>query len=415
MKRRELYFSILEPTFDMPYIKFLVGPRCCGKTRIFLDIIEHLKTNRNVADDHIIYINFEYVENTKLRDIDSLESYIRTRIKDDNVHYIFFDEIYLVDNYERLLNKLWLSMGNLSVFLACSNSRSLKENLNSLSILQFAFFYITPFGYKEACEALNAHPHDKNMLFNYLKYGGLPERFKFRRSSEVKKYLYSALDSIFLRDVVMRLGTKNVADMFTILKYLIKHFGTDFSAEALKKEVLAAEPNLSISDFTMALDALEKSLLITAIGGYSVQANVPLLGLPRYYLSDLSLTFLFGFDFRNNMDQFLKNLVWIELKRRGYDVYQGYNGSKCFDFVAKRGNKIFYMQVVEYLEDGSTINKEIEKFANIEHLNKKYLLSLDRENYSRKGVIHRNIIDFLMDDISDIEDKGRPYGWVAIE
>lgn len=415
MKKREFYMSLLRPTYDMPYVKFLVGLRGTGKTTIFNDIISELKTEKNIDDSHIIYINFEFFENMKLRDVNKLESYLRSKVNDNNLYYVFLDEIQYVMAFEKLLAKFWLKLGNLSVFASCSNSRGLKENFRTLHFHQYSSFYITPFGYKEVCELLNANPHDKNVLLNYLKYGGFPERIKFRKSSEVKKYLYSALDSIFLRDVVIRLGTKNVEQMIIIFKHLIKHIGEEFTAEMLKEEVLNSEKDFSEEDFIMGLDALEKSLLVHRIQGYHVHQNVVMKGKPRFYLNDLGFSFLFGFDPKNNMDQFLKNLVWLELKRRGYDVYEGYNESKRFDFVAKRGNKIIYLQVVEYLEDGNSINKEIEKFAGIEHLNQKILLSLDRENLSRKGVLHRNIIDFLLGDMSDLQDAGRPYGWVSIE
>ena len=414
MKKREFYLSQLRPTYDMPYIKYLVGIRGTGKTTIFNDIISELKNN-NIDESHIIYINFEFIENMKLRDVTKLEKYLKSKVIDNNLHYVFLDEIQYVMGYEKLLSKFSIHLANLNIFASCSNSRGLKENFGTLNPMQYAHFYITPLGYKEVCEILNANPHDKNVLLNYLKYGGFPERIKFRKSSEVKKYLYSALDSIFLRDVVIRLGTNNVEQMIIILKYLVKHIGEEFTEEMLKEEVLSNEKEFSENDFIMAFDALEKSLLIHSIHGYNVYHNIPLQGKFRFYLNDLSLTFLFGFDPKNNMNQFLKNLVWLELKRRGYDVYQGCNTDSSFDFVAKRNSKILYIQVVEYLEDGNSINKEIEKFGKIEHLNQKILLSLDRENYSRKGVLHRNLIDFLLEDINDIEDLGRPYGWVSIE
>jgi len=415
MKKREFYLSQLRQTYDMPYVKYLVGIRGTGKTTIFNDIISELRIDRQVDEAQIIYINFEFVENMKLREVAKLESYLRSKVIDNKIHYVFLDEIHYVMGYEKLLAKFNIHLANLSIFASCSNSRGLKENFRTLNPMQYKHFYITPFGYKEICDSIKANPHDKNVLLNYLKYGGFPERIKFKKSSEVKRYLYSSLDSIFLRDVVIRLGTKNVEQMFIILKYLVKHIGEEFTFEMLKDEVLSREDNFCENDFIMAFDALEKALLIHSIHGYNVYHNVPLQGKPRFYLNDLSLTFLFGFDPKNNMNQFLKNLVWLELKRRGYDVYQGYNTDTTFDFVARRNNKILYIQVVEYLEDGNSINKEIEKFGKIEHLNQKILLSLDRENYSRKGVIHKNLIDFLLDDISDIEDLGRPYNWIGIE
>ena len=115
------------------------------------------------------------------------------------------------------------------------------------------------------------------------------------------------------------------------------------------------------------------------------------------------------------MDAILKNLIWLELKRRGYEVYTGINGDKTFDFVAIRHGKYMYIQVLHLIEDGNTANLEIEKLSNFDFNGKRYILSLDDCDYSRKGVIHKNIIDFILEGEDDIQSPDEPETWIAVE
>ena len=164
------------------------------------------------------------------------------------------------------------------------------------------------------------------------------------------------------------------------------------------------------------MECLCKSLLIRECEGYDVNTNQVLRGnSKKYFFNDLGLNFIYGYDISNNMDAVLKNLIWIELKKRGYDVYSGINGDKKFDFVAIRSQKVMCIQVVNFLEDGNSINKEVEKLQTSNPSHKRYLLSLDKDTHFRKGVIHKNIIDFLFDDINDIQNEEKYESWIAID
>ncbi|MBO5141863.1 MAG: ATP-binding protein [Clostridia bacterium] len=415
MLNRDYYISKFDSISDTNVIKVLVGLRGTGKSTIFSQIITNLKTNKLADDFHIININLDFIENEKFKDKISLEHFIDKKINDKKIYYLFIDEIQYITRFEDFLEIIINKYSNISIFISSSTSRLLKKDLRSIFSKKYKIIYVTPLTYIESCSLLNTIPNNKTMLLNYLKYGGLPERFSCKKSSEVKKVLYSTMDSIFLRDIVLRLGLNNIEDLYKILKFIIKYLGTDTSILSLKREIVDVEKLMPEHRFYDAIDSLLRSLIIQPADGYDISSDKSLNGTCRYYLSDLGIAFLYGFDINNNMDAIIKNWLWLELKRRGYSLYTGINNGTVIDFVAIKNKRTMYIQVVNELSDGNTINKEIEKFRNIDALNPRYLLSLDNADYSRKGVIHKNIINFLIKELDKIENDDTLPNWVCVE
>ena len=415
MLNRDYYISKLEQSYENNLIKILVGPRGTGKTTIFSQLMQNLKIKGLADDFHIIYINFEFFENEKYRNKDVLNAYLRKKIIDDKKYFIFLDEIHYVDQFEQTIIDLNYAFLNVNILISSSNSRLLPEDLNSCIHGMYKFFYVTPLSYSESCQLLNSEPKNKNMLFNYLKYGSFPNRFDCRKVSEVKKLLYSLLDSICLRDIVIQLGLNDIEDIFHVLKYIVKHLGNDISLLQLQKEVVEEDKLMPDYRFQNALDSLNRSLIIRGVKGYDVNYDKELRTTHRYYLGDLGISFLYNFDFQNNLNLVLKNWVWLELKRRNYTIYTGVNDGKTFDFVAIKNRKIMYIQVVDELKDGNTVNLEVEKLNGFNAPNPRYLLSLDTSNYSRKGVIHKNIITFILEDLDKLDADDSIPNWVGVE
>lgn len=415
MLNRDYYISKLEESYENKLIKILVGPRGAGKSTIFSQLMTNLKLNSLADDFHIIYINFDFIENEKFRDKEVLDAYIRKKIIDKKMYYIFLDEIHYVEQFESLLLALNCDLLNTNIFISSSTSRLLSEDLSSSMLNKYSSLFVTPFSYSEACSLLNSDPKNKNMLLNYLKYGSFPNRFECKKTSEVKKFLYSLLDSIYLRDVVIRLGITDIEDMIHVLKYIVKYLGKNVSLLKLLAEIVEQDKVMPEYRFYNALDCLCKALLIRGAKGYNVQIGKCLHDSYRYYLTDLGISFLYNFDFQNNLDSILKNWVWIELKRRNYQLYTGVNGEKFFDFVAIKNRRIMYIQVVSELQDGNSINMEIEKLEGFDDTNPRYLLSLDTSNYSRRGVIHKNIVNFILEDLDKIETEDSLPNWICVE
>lgn len=219
MLKREKYLEKIRDFYDSNLIKILVGIRRCGKSVILEQIMQELG-ERYIDKHHIIYINFEFIEYEDLTDYKELNKYIKEKIKDDKLYYLFFDEIQNVEKFEKVINSLRASE-KVSIFITGSNSRLLSEELSTVLSGRYVSFKINPLSYKEVLELLKEEKSTDEIFENYMKWGSLPNRFEFKKEEAIKNYLYGVFDSIILRDVVERLKIRDTALFNLILQYII--------------------------------------------------------------------------------------------------------------------------------------------------------------------------------------------------
>ena len=394
MLKRELYLSKIRGFYDSDLIKILVGIRRCGKSVILTQIIEELK-EKGITDNHIIYINFEYIEYEELRDYKKLNSYIKEQIKDENLYYIFLDEIQNVDNFEKVINSLRASLKNVSIFITGSNSKLLSDELSTVLSGRYVAFNINPLNYKEYVELTGKVPKDDNTFWDFVKWGGLPNRIQFTDENNIKDYLHSVFDSIILRDVVERLGLKDRELFNLILQYVVDTTGREFSANNIIKFLKTEGRDVSTVTLYNYLEALCKALIIRKVYRYDIHGRAVLKTLNKYYMTDLGIAQIKNNNFDINRTFALENVVYNELITRGYDVYIGKTKKGEVDFIAKKFNEIKYIQVTYILADEKVIEREFGAFDSIDDNYPKYVISLDKMDFSRNGIIHKNIIDFL--------------------
>lgn len=397
MLKRELYLSKIRGFYDSDLIKILVGIRRCGKSVILTQIIEELK-EKGITDNHIIYINFEYIEYEELRDYKKLNSYIKGQIKDENLYYIFLDEIQNVDNFEKVINSLRASLKNVSIFITGSNSKLLSDELSTVLSGRYVAFNINPLNYKEYVELTGKNPKDDNTFWDFVKWGGLPNRIQFTDENNIKDYLHSVFDSIILRDVVERLGLKDRELFNLILQYVVDTTGREFSANNIIKFLKTEGRDVSTVTLYNYLEALCKALIIRKVYRYDIHGRAVLKTLNKYYMTDLGIAQIKNNNFDINRTFALENVVYNELITRGYDVYIGKTKKGEVDFIAKKFNEIKYIQVTYILADEKVIEREFGAFDSIDDNYPKYVISLDKMDFSRNGIIHKNIIDFLLDE-----------------
>ena len=366
MLKRESYLSKIRGFYDSDLIKILVGIRRCGKSVILEQITKEIK-DKGVDDDHIININFEFIEYEELQDYKKLNTYIKDKIKDQKIYYIFLDEVQNVDKFEYVVNSLRASLKNVSIFITGSNSKMLSDELSSVLSGRYVLFNISPLSYKEYIELTGKDAYDMNNFWDYAKWGGLPNRCQFDNVNDIKNYLHSVFDSIILRDIVKRLNLQDVTLFDMILQYLIDTTGREFRADNIIKYLEKEYKKISTETLYTYIDALCKALIIKKVYRYDVHGKGILKTLNKYYATDLGIA-----QIKNNNSDFknyimLENIVYNELIIRGYEVYVGKTKNGDIDFVAT-------------LEDNYP----------------KYVISLDKRDFSRNGIKHLNLIDFLI-------------------
>ncbi len=396
MLKREIYLKRIRDFYDSDLIKILVGIRRSGKSVILNQIIEELK-NRGINENHIIYINFEFIEFEELTDYKKLNKYVKDKITDNSLYYLFFDEIQNVEKFEKVINSLRASQ-KVSIFITGSNSRLLSEELSTVLSGRYVTFKINPLSYKEVLELQGMEKSTDDAFEDYMKWGGLPNRFEFKNEESIKNYLYGVFDSIILRDVVERLKIRDIPLFNLILQYIIDTIGREFSAENIMNFLRNEGRDVSTLTIYSYIEALCKALLIRKVYRYDVHGRAVLKTLNKYYVTDLGIA-----QIKNNKTEIdkcyaIENIVYNELIVKGYDVFTGKTKKGEIDFVATKPNKKIYIQVAFSIPNEETKEREFGAFNIINDNYPKYVISLDKLKYEYNGIKHINLIDFLLDE-----------------
>ncbi len=396
---RENYLSKIRGFYNSDLVKILVGIRRCGKSVILNQIIDELKEKNNIDEEHIIFINFEFIEFEDLLNYKELNKYVKSKIKDNKMYYLFLDEVQNVEDFEKVVNSLRASIKNISIFLTGSNSKLLSDELSTVLSGRYVLFNINPLSYKEYVLLTQKDGYNLETFWDYAKWGGLPNRCEFSDETDIKNYLHSVYDSIILRDVVRRLKLKDTYLFDIILQYLLETSGREFSAENLIKYLSHENKKISYETLYNYINALCKALIIKKVCRYDIAGKNILKTLNKYYATDLGIA-----QIKNNNPEFksyivLENIVYNELINRDYEVYIGKTKSGEIDFIAKKDGTIKYIQVTyEINGNENAIKREFEALGKLEDNYPKYVISLDKIDLSRNGIIHLNLIDFLLKD-----------------
>lgn len=399
MIKREKYLKRIRPFYEQDLIKVITGIRRCGKSVILNQIMDELRQSA-VKDEQIIYINFEFTDYIDINDAKKFNDFIEKKLINKNKYYVFFDEIQNVDRWEKVVNSLKAKYNeNISIFITGSNSDLLSGELATHIAGRYVSFKIYPFTFDEVCELKDIKDKDKYELErtfdDYIIWGGMPQRFLMNDELQIKTYLSDVYNSIVVKDIIERFKIKDL-DLFNkILTFIMTTPSQTFSADSLTKYLL--NENIDVSKMTVYnyLEYMCRALLINKADRFDVRGKRILNGKYKYYLTDLGLGQIINNERKRQMGAYLENIVFNELISRGYDVKVGSLDSGEIDFIATRFEEKEYYQVTFHLSD-DIIEREFGVYKNIQDNYPKYVISCDTFDFSQNGIIHKNIIDFLL-------------------
>ncbi|MCF7953724.1 MAG: ATP-binding protein [Spirochaetales bacterium] len=414
-------------------IKVLTGMRRVGKSTLLMQIQNEL-INSGVKPEQIISINFEMMEYEPINDYQLLNAYIRKRIVNDEKYYVFLDEVQEVKGFEKVINSL-NAEEIAEVFITGSNSKLLSGELATYLTGRFYVIEILPLSFKEIFDhdaersadsptersAIHpaVHPADRptvhrddspasnttvlpapiyskeELLKQYINTGGMPGILQFDDDRIKKNYLLDMYQSILFRDIVKRSKIRDVDLLQRFMRYLLHNIGQIFSAGTITKYLKSEGRKLSKETIYNYLEAAKNAYLIHGIPRYNIKGKELLKTNEKYFINDLGLRSLY-FDNEQDIGQALENLVYLHLRRQGFEVYVGKIDKQEIDFIAVKGQEKKYMQVSYLLAEPSTIEREFSALEAIDDNFPKLVLSLDRVNRSQNGIIHQNIAEFLL-------------------
>jgi predicted AAA+ superfamily ATPase len=394
--KRDIYLSKIKPFYHSELIKVLIGIRRSGKS-VILNQIMHELMEEGIDKENIIYINFEDLDYADICDAKKLHAYIKERIiNKEEKYYLFFDEIQVVTEFERAINS-FRAVFNTSIFITGTNGKLLSGELATYLSGRYISFRIMPFNFYEVY-SLNRNGNKEDVFMEFLEWGGMPQRFQFSTLEETKVVLNDLYNSIVLRDIVQRTGGKDVNLLNGIIEYLIQTPSQSFSAKSISKYFESENRKVAIETLYNYLDHIVSSLIMTKAGRYDIRGKKLLTTLNKYYLMDMGLGRIRNSGFKIEMGAMLENVVFNELLVRDYQVYVGKTKTGEVDFIAVKGNEKLYFQVAYYLTDEKVIERDFGAFSEIADNYPKYVLSMDKMDFSRDGIIHKNIIDFLLEE-----------------
>ena len=397
MIKREKYLKNIRGFYDQDLIKVITGIRRSGKSTLLKQIIDELKES-GVNKEKIIYINFEDIEMSFIKNDMDLNSYIKKQIKDDQKYYLLFDEIQNVVDWEKAVNS-FKATKNVSIFITGSNSNLLSGELATLLAGRYVSFKIQPFSFKEVCDLKGIEDKDEieKAFEDYMKWGGMPQRFYFKDEQETKNYLMDLYDSIVVKDIISRYKVKDVELLNKILEYLMSTPAQQFSVTNIANFLKNENRNCSNETLYNYLSYITNSFIMNKAKRYDIKGKRVLSTNDKYYLTDLGLGQVKSSIKTKGKGSVLENIVYNELINRGYEVLVGKSDSSEIDFIASYFDEKIYVQVAYILADDSVVEREFGAFKSIEDNYPKYVLSMDKFDFSQNGIIHKNVIDWLLE------------------
>lgn len=392
----------IRPFINTELIKVFTGIRRSGKS-VMLELVKNELKKSGVSDKNFLCINFEQFSNSELLDAKILHKRIvEFQKSSDGKIYLFFDEIQEVDGWEKCINSCRVDF-DCDIYITGSNAKLLSGELATYLAGRYVEFVIYPFSFAEFLE-MNRQKNsqiDKSACFTaFLKTGGMPFLANFLGDDSAKnQYLMDIYNSVVLKDVVKRNNIRDVDTLERIIAYAFSNIGHIFSATSLSKYFKSEKRNISHDTILNYLKFCADAFLIYKISRYDLEGKKVLTVNEKYYCADHGLReAVFGKN-TQNIDQILENIVCLELLRRNFKVFVGKKDESEIDFIAERNSVKIYVQVAYLLASEETVSREFSVYDSIKDNFPKYVVSMDEFDFSRNGIIHRNIRDFLLGEI----------------
>lgn len=402
MIKREMYLKKIRPYVDKPFVKVITGMRRSGKSAI-LQILRNEFIEGGVSEKNIIFISFESMKYDYIENVSTLYEEISSLIKNKKKYYLFLDEIQEVKDWEKAINSFLVDF-NIDIYITGSNSKLLSSELATYIAGRYIEISIYPLSFKEhllfkkEVGEEDILPLEKE-LEHYIRLGGFPVVHTSKYSpDDAYKIIYDIYSSIVLRDIIQRNNIRNIELLDRIVKFVFDNIGNTFSAKKIADYFKSQQRKVDLNTVYNYLIMLEAAFIIQKVSRYDLKGKEILQTNEKFFLGDPSLKYaVMGFKDRD-ISGILENIIYLELKRRGYNVYIGKLNDKEIDFIAERKEEKIYIQVAYKMSSEETIQREFSPLLEIKDHYPKFVITMDeffQDNI--QGVKHLKLLDFLLE------------------
>lgn len=378
---RPHYLSLVQKFHDSRLIHVLVGQRRVGKSYILRQIIESLIDNDpGIAPKQTLYINKEFSEFDFIRNHADLTEFVQAyinQLNDKQTLYLFIDEVQGIEFWEKAVNAFSQDFTrSIRIYITGSNAKLLSSELATHLSGRYVSFLITPFSYNEFCTATK-RTVGKQSFLHYLQTGGLPELFRLPDEESKRYYVSAVYDTVILRDIVQRYNIRDVRLLKDVFAFLVNNVGNLLSVNSLVDYFKHQKRKTNYETIAKYLGYLEDAYIVFRCERFQIKGKEILSGLVKYYLNDLSFKNYLYSGFHLGWGHMMENLVYLELITRGYEVYVGQLRGKEVDFVAQKGDKMWYLQVAFQISAEETRTREYASLLGIKDNFEKTVISAD--------------------------------------
>lgn len=403
MVERKLYLDKIKSFVDVDLIKIITGIRRCGKSYFFKLIINFLIEN-GVNEENILLIDLELPKFNHIKTREQLDEIVLEFLEEHHDKtYLFFDEIQNVSQWEISING-YFKLSNVDIYITGSNSKLLSKELATFLTGRYISIEMYPFSFNEFIdfkEELNQkaffenefNTDIENYFDEYISYGGLPVTIDTKNHKEIT--LNDLYSSILLHDIVERYEIRNIGLFSRITKFILENIGNLISAHSIYTYLKHEKINITKSTIYNYLEYLQNAYILSKITREDLIGKKEINGSEKFYIMDQGFYKSQLEEKQLNIGRILENIIYLELLRNDCKVTVGTINNYEIDFVCKKDNKKFYIQVAYHLYDEKTIDREFRPLKQVDDNYPKYVLTMDRQDYSRDGIVHMNIIKFL--------------------
>ena len=402
---RENYLSILKNFKDQQIIKIITGIRRCGKSTL-LEMFQDYLMDNGVDESQIVSINFENADYEEMQDRKKLHEYLKSKLVKGKKTYIFLDEIQKVDEFEKTIDSLFINK-NVDLYITGSNAWLLSSELATLLTGRYIEIKMLPLSFKEYVSAFEDKTDISRKFRDYLRYSSFPQAIELYRINpgNINLFLDGIYNTILFKDVMQRKRITDKNALERVTKYLYDNIGNRTSMKSISDNIESLEKNNSYNTVSTYVEALIDSFFIYKANRYDIKGKEFLKTQEKYYAIDIGLRYyMLGQGSGRDMGHILENVVYLELLRRGYEVYIGKYDDLEVDFVAKNSeNTVYYQVALTTRENGDDniviLNRELTPLKKINDNYQKYILTLDDDlDVDFDGIKKINVLDWLLED-----------------
>ena len=390
---RKKYLDELIRWRDKQVIKVVTGIRRCGKSTLLEQYKQWLVAS-GVESSQIQALNFEELENEPFLEYHSLYNHLKSNLVVGKMNYIFLDEIQMVKDFQKAIDSLYVKP-DVDIYLTGSNAFMLSGEIATLVSGRYVEIKILPLSFQEFCQ----NKDNKESLYRrYVSTTSFPYVLQMNTDDEVRTYLQDLYNSVVLKDIMKRGGITNSDLLERLIRFLSDNIGNVSSINSISNTIASSGRKVSDHTIDNYIDLMTKSYLFHKVNRYDVKGKEILRIGQKFYITDIGIrNMLLGIR-ENDLGHILENIVYLELIRRGYQVFIGKIGTREIDFVGQKNGMTTYFQVALTVREGETLKRELEPLEKIKDHYPKILLTLDNDPViSHNGIQQLYVLDWLLE------------------